>query len=279
MKENIHVCIDLATNEDTLLHSLFHSVTERKENMSTILHLLDQSQPVRHALRAARMYRSIEPLKNLQQDLPIANKMAIVVSKMWATGRVLRVRFLDGSDSVQAKVMHFAKVWERYANLRFNFVPSGPAEIRIAFKQGAGSWSYMGTDCLLIINQEEPTMNFGWFDESTSDMEFSRTTLHEFGHAIGCIHEHQHPENPIPWDKEKVYAFYAKHGWDRPTVDQQVFARYDQSITNFSAYDKTSIMHYPIPVELLTNAQYATELNTKLSPEDMAFALKSYPFI
>jgi len=52
-------------------------------------------------------------------------------------------------------------------------------------------------------------MNFGWFDDNTSDSEFSRTVIHEFGHALGMIHEHQHPLAAIPWDKDKVYTYYA----------------------------------------------------------------------
>ena len=54
--------------------------------------------------------------------------------------------FLGGEASVRAKVEHYAHQWEDFANIKFQFVDSAQAEIRIAFQAGAGSWSYMGTD-------------------------------------------------------------------------------------------------------------------------------------
>jgi hypothetical protein len=45
--------------------------------------------------------------------------------------------------------------------------------------------------CTQVIDQNIPTTNFGWFNSSTDLREIRRTTLHEFGHVLGCIHEHQ----------------------------------------------------------------------------------------
>ncbi len=275
--QNLHVCIDKTIAAPQLM-SLYHATAERTDNMESIHDLLGESQPLRHALRNARMYKSADHLKELTvSDSTLAARMTAVISKKWANGRTLRVRFLGGSEHLRLKVIRYAQEWERYVNLRFFFVDSGPAEIRISFTPNIGSWSYVGTDCLLITNQQEATMNFGWFDEQTPEEEFSRTILHEFGHAIGNIHEHQHPKNKIPWNKPAVYAFYAQQGWSRTEVDHQVFARYEISTTSFTAYDKTSIMHYPIPPELLTNKKYAVGWNTNLSATDIAFARSSYP--
>lgn len=54
-------------------------------------------------------------------------------------------------------------------------------------------------------------MNFGWFTNYTSDTEFSRTIIYEFGHALGLHHEHQSPTANIQWNKEKVYEYYGEH--------------------------------------------------------------------
>ena len=275
---NLHVCVDKTPPGEALLYSLYHASVERPDNMDSIQDKLNESQVVRHALRTARIYRSIDALLELGvYGNPEALKIAVDVGKKWANGRTLRVRFIGGSELLRLKVIRYAQEWERFVNLRFFFVETGPAEIRIAFTPNIGSWSYLGTDALLITNQNEATMNFGWFNEQTKEEEFSRTIFHEFGHAIGCIHEHQHPKNKIPWNKEAAYTFYAQQGWSRAEVDQQVFAHYEKSSTNYSAYDKTSIMHYPIPPELLKNKKYAVGWNVWLSAVDIAFAKASYP--
>jgi serralysin len=204
-------------------------------------------------------------------------KTAGITPKLWNIGQTIRVRFLGGDAYVQDKVIKYAKVWEEFANLHFQFVTSGPAEIRVAFQSG-GSWSYMGTDALLI-NANSATMNFGWFNQNTSETEFSRTTLHEFGHALGLIHEHQHSISTIPWDSAAVYNYYMAppNNWTRAQVNSNLFGRYSSSQTQYCLYDQNSIMHYAVPNEL-TIGNFEVGWNTKLSKEDKAFMTRIYPF-
>ncbi|RYY64850.1 MAG: hypothetical protein EOO13_17980, partial [Chitinophagaceae bacterium] len=101
-------------------------------------------------------------------------------------------------------------------------------------------------------------------------------TLHEFGHAIGLLHEHSSPISGINWDKEKLYKEYAKMGWTRDDVDQQVFYTYNKSYTNGTKYDNKSIMHYPImPGETVDN--YVIDWNLVLSPGDIDIIKALYP--
>lgn len=194
--------------------------------------------------------------------------------KLWKTGTVLKVSFLDGERFIQDKVIQFAKEWENYVNIQFDFGDyKEDAHIRISFK-GEGSWSYIGTDCLLEKNK--PTMNYGWFDQNTSDDEYSRVVLHEFGHALGFPHEHQSPVGNIPWDPKKVYEYYSKLGWDESKVNKNVLEKYDRSFTNFSDFDSQSIMLYAIPEEL-TIGDFKTEWNTHLSDTDKEYASRWYP--
>jgi len=205
------------------------------------------------------------------------SKMALIRGKRWEPGRTLRVRFLGGDPEIQKKVQEKAKDWENYANLKLEFVSEGDAEIRIAFQQD-GSWSYIGNDAL-GIPQEEPTMNYGWLDENTTEEEYSRVVKHEFGHALGCIHEHQNPSGDIPWDKEAVYKYFMgpPNNWPREVVDRNLFARYSKSITNFTDLDPTSIMLYPIAAQFTLNRQAIGGRNNDISEVDKSFMKEQYP--
>jgi hypothetical protein len=101
---------------------------------------------------------------------------------------------------------------------------------------------------------------------------------HEFGHALGMIHEHQNPaaQGKIPWDKEKVYAYYAQQGWSRQDVDFNIFEVYSEESTNHTTFDPTSIMEYAIP-DSLTIGSYSVGWNTTLSPMDIEFMRRQYP--
>jgi hypothetical protein len=202
--------------------------------------------------------------------------IALVTGKKWQNGRTLHVRFLGGTAEVQAKVRQFAVQWSDFANITLAFDDSPNAEIRIAFVRD-GSWSYIGTDALLVP-AGQATMNFGWFGPGTTDEEYSRTVLHEFGHALGCIHEHQHPENDIPWDREAVFRYYMgpPNNWPREEVETNLFQKYSRDQTQFSQFDKQSIMLYAID-ESLTAGAYTVGWNRELSPSDKSFIGVCYP--
>jgi len=194
----------------------------------------------------------------------------------WKDRKVLRVRFLDGSEFLMAKVRYYAQFWSDYANIRFEFKETGLSDIRVSFNPDGSSWSYIGNSAK-GVDESEPTMNFGWFNESTTAVEFRRTILHEFGHALGLIHEHQSPGATINWNKPVVYKYYWEHfRWNQSLVDSAIFAKYSKARTQYTAYDPTSIMHYPIPAEFTTDGT-SVGWNTKLSKMDIDFIKNKYP--
>lgn len=204
-------------------------------------------------------------------------KGAVITNIKWPNGSVITVSLNGGTAKVRSKVIQYAQEWSKYANITFNFVTSGTAQIRVSFISGAGSYSYLGKDALTIPNNQE-TMNFGWFNDSTSDTEFGRTTIHEFGHALGMIHEHQHPLAAIPWNIDKVYTYYAGYPnyWTKAKVDTNLFAKYSTTQTQYSAYDPNSIMHYSVSSDLTTNG-FSIGNNTVLSSTDKQFIATVYP--
>ena len=227
-----------------------------------------------------------EPRKYLQQtdaeeatrapDAPV--RLALVRDKLWDIGATVRVKFLEGDPVVQSKVKSHAIKWMEYANIKFEFVDTGDAEVRITFDKNDGSWSYIARDAL-DISQNEPTMNYGWLTPETEDNEYSRVVLHEFGHSIGAIHEHQNPAAGIPWNKEAVYKYFMgpPNNWPKDQIDNNLFRRYDKKITNFTEFDERSIMLYPIPAEFTTTGVAIGGRNTVLSDLDKRFMTHQYP--
>jgi len=207
------------------------------------------------------------------------SRAAILSEKMWTPGgRVLRVRFLDGDGRVQRKVAKFAQEWTKVANIEFEFGNDRAAEIRISFQQ-PGSWSYIGTDALdPAIPPDQPTMNLGWLTRATRNDEVMRVVLHEFGHALGLVHEHQNPANDIPWDKAAVYDFYegAPNFWTPEQVDINLFQVYEAANTKYSEFDPQSIMLYPIPSQF-TIGGFEVGWNNTLSALDQQYIRAWYP--
>lgn len=230
-------------------------------------------------------------------------KAAFVTKKIWPQGSKIRIAFLETGNqvprtslsSIQAstkangytleidplqKVVEDMSVQEAIkkivreriqpiVGLSIEFVDNvDAANVRISFDPNGGAWSLVGTDCL--HEKSGATMNLGWFDVAT--------TIHEFGHLLGMIHEHQNPAgNPIHWNDSKVLKWArSTQGWDDKTTETNIIDRYSINQINGSTFDPLSIMLYFFPADLTTNNQ-GTHQNLRLSGHDVEYISKIYP--
>jgi hypothetical protein len=124
--------------------------------------------------------------------------------------------------------------------------------IRISFVPNVGSWSLVGTDALRA-DPNAVTLNYGWMDIPT--------ILHEFGHVLGMIHEHQNPRGQtIEWNEPVLYEWARQtQNWDKGTTYSNIIQKYSLNTINGSDFDSKSIMLYFFPGTLCITQQGAID--------------------
>ena len=101
------------------------------------------------AVQRAKQLADLPAARSLDPSAVDTPRAAIVNLKKWPNGHTLRCRFLDGGTAQRKKVQAKVHIWEQFANIKFKFVASGDAEVRISFVADSGSWSAVGTDALI----------------------------------------------------------------------------------------------------------------------------------
>jgi hypothetical protein len=223
------------------------------------------------------------PAENINAYLPvkplISRKGPIAVGLLparWPNGSNLKVGFMDDEYGLKNKVMNVARQWCDDANITFSESSASDADIRVSFR-GTGYWSVIGKQAKNVPKNEQ-TLNLQFWS-GVPDNEIQRVVLHEFGHALGLLHEHESPLAQIPWDKNAVYKYYTgpPNCWSHQEVDAQVLQREkpgpDIAMTSF---DRNSIMCYPVADDL-TVGHYEIGWNRTLSDSDKTFIAKLYP--
>jgi hypothetical protein len=156
------------------------------------------------------------------------------------------------------------------------------AEIRIAFMDGDGSWSYIGRD--VLDEYDDPrTMNFGWNIAVKDRHNGIDTAVHEIGHTIGFPHEHQNPFAGIVWNKEAVYKNLGgdPNFWTRSETYENIIRKIGKKEVNGSTWDPNSIMHYEFEPGLVLKPEQYKKSGIfpagGLSKLDIQYALFFYP--
>ena len=158
------------------------------------------------------------------------------INKLWHK-KDLNVYFMQIHRS-EAQIMEWASEWSKYSAIQFHKINTPiRSDIRVNFTE-QGSWSYIGTDAA-NIPLESFTMNLGFVDRAT--------VIHEFGHALGLIHEHQSPfEGGFEWNREAVInsLMGPPNFWDMDRIENNMFRRYKKGDLDGTFYDTKSVMHY-----------------------------------
>lgn len=181
---------------------------------------------------------------------PFRERLIRLLSRKWVNGTTLHFFLMNPPDARHAQMVRDGfEIWDSICGI--DFVETSnvhEAEVRVAFIQGDGAWSYVGRDVIDVPGALEPTMNFGW--SLTRDPDDGLTTvLHEIGHTLGLLHEHQNPVGGLVFNAEQVVADLSgpPNFWDFETIDWNVFRKMNPEQIDGSVFDENSVMLYPMP--------------------------------
>lgn len=185
--------------------------------------------------------------------------IAILTQRYWGSKGVdLSVQFLDNPDSETRRMILSdeigANAWGKFANVKFRET-NQQGDVRILRGSG-GYWSYLGTD-IRHIPPGQATMNLQGFTSRTPIGEYRRVVKHEFGHTLGCPHEHMRAEIVARIDPQKAIEYFQRtQRWSRADVIQQVLTPLEErSLLGPTPPDVTSIMCYQLPGSIMRDGQ------------------------
>jgi len=205
-------------------------------------------------------------------------RAALQKDAKWKAGDPITVAFMSGDEKLKQRVRDVARRWVApgLANLRLVFNDDPDPDVRIAFQQGDGSWSTVGATCH-NVPKDKPTMNYGWIDANSTEEDLRSVVLHEFGHALGLIHEHQNPVAGIHWDRNAVIQELSgpPNSWSVQEIEFNVLKPAAPEDVEATTMDPKSIMMYPIPVKWTTDG-FSAGFNSDLSDMDNKFIRNQY---
>ena len=236
--------------------------------------------------------------KTLPEGLPDEVRNAVLpLAKLWtASDFPLQVCFFGGYNELRSRIANAANDWSRSDNnISFDFgsVRSPRScraqetnHIRIDFRYG-GYWSTIGSDSA-NIDQGMASMNYGGWDAwgvPPSEDHLNATVRHEFGHALGYEHEHQHPYSKCEeeFDWPAIYAELAAppNQWTKERVDHNMRRLNGAGRVISREMDAASVMKYFFKASFYNQAErsecYTQHENIDISAGDYGMASIVYP--
>jgi TPR repeat protein len=146
---------------------------------------------------------------------------------LWPRGSTLKVCFFNGSAVERKMVASTASEWSKFGSIKFDFGGDGGKnctaaqdfEVRVLVTDRE-SWTYPGIRATTNVPRDKPTMSLGLRNQA--GIETQRIVLHEFGHALGFLHEEVNPV--LNCATEVDWANLVRTlGFDRETAQKNLF--------------------------------------------------------
>lgn len=232
---------------------------------------------VTHGNATLLVFDALADLKDQQKQPAFKPQISLWKPSVWEPGTSLNIRFLDGDPAIHQFVMEVANEWTQGLNVSFQKSGDTGAQIRVSFS-GSGVWSKVGRLAEQVA-PGLPTMGLGGLVKTT-DLTLRRAyVLHEFGHALGALHEHQRPKAALTWIEDVVFDYYLKeYGWGKEEVVRQVISplqQADSELAESPEFDPASVMMYPV-LKTFTKQQFVQPWNSQLSAWDRKVAATLY---
>lgn len=212
----------------------------------------------------------------VKQKRIVGPQISFDTNYLWKNGSTLKVYFHHGNADIHKRIITIANTWCDHCNIRFvQTKKNNLADIKISFRSGGYS-SYIGT--MAARPTYDTTMCLQDIESLKDSVLFTSIILHEFGHALGCLHEHQSPLSSITWNLDSVYIYYESpmHKWNKEMIDKNILSTITGPGINSSEYDTASIMHYPL-AKAFTKNGFEINWKGKLSETDKKYINILYP--
>lgn len=229
-------------------------------------------------------------------DAPATRGVASAL-RVWSkpAAKNITVKFINGLESYREYVETVAKEWEKYADVKFTFVPdSVDAIVRIGFdyyRGMASSWAYTGTDHMALYDQQdEPTIHYAQWRRA-ADVVKRSDVLRSFGQVLGLELEYRHPSCTPDWITQngQIDEAAIRDYWEYElggVISWQELKTFvldpianDIFLVKTKDYDQHSIMNWPF-CELIANGlpliAYESDRISELSAMDKQFIAELY---